>query len=170
MRWLVAVVLLVACGDAPSNPGCPGSQSGQAGDVVEGSPCSAQNGTLCFVENSFSSCESGWYRCERGTWTFDHGLGAQAGQACGDAPLQSCFTEGNPGCDTNPTSQFCDCGSDGLWHCDCACYGGSTSCPYECPPDFPDITPGPACATMGQTCTYPEHTCTCASDGHFSCT
>jgi hypothetical protein len=175
VRWLLAV-LLVACtnmhGDPPGNPGCPGPQSGSTGDVVEGSQCGPlQNGMLCFVEDTFSSCASAWYRCALGTWRFDHPLGAEDGQSCADAPLQACFTEGVPGCDTPPTSESCNCGSDGLWHCDCACYGGQTTCPYECPPAFPGVgTNGPLCATPGSTCPYPDHTCTCASDGHFSCT
>jgi hypothetical protein len=168
MRWLICF-LIAACsghGSAPSDAGCPGPDPGSSGDTTAGTPCT-QDGQLCFVENQFSSCASGWYRCAAGKWSRDHGLGAAPGQSCAGAPILSCTVEGNPDCTTNPTAEWCDCGSDGLWHCGCACYGGT--CDYACPPDFPGIgSNGPACAGAG-SCAYSGHTCTCESNGHFSC-
>jgi hypothetical protein len=172
MRWLPLV--LVACTSAGTGTkmqpaSCPPPDPGISGDSTAGTACAAsQAGQLCFVDNEFSSCASAWYRCDAGTWTFDHGLGAEQGQSCAGAPVDSCSTEGNPSCDTAPTSQWCGCGGDAVWHCQCACYGGIT-CPLACPEMFPGVgSNGPACADAGSTCTYPGHTCTCTA-GHFSC-
>ena len=178
MRWSL-VLFLIACttshGGSPTTLNCPPPDTSNAS--AEGTPCSsAQAGQLCFVENDFSSCDSTWYRCSAGKWTRDHGLGADDGQPCAGAPLQGCTTEGNPGCAQLPTSQICDCGMDGLWHCTCGCYGGQSTCPLECPGEFPGVgSNGPKCGAVGSTCTYPGHTCTCAADpsepgyGVFDC-
>jgi hypothetical protein len=132
MRWLGFLTLIVAaCGasdDPPSGQppdaaingdGCPPAYNGAFGDEVEGTACATSK--VCFVENQFSSCQSGFYRCLSGTWHVDHYLGATNGAACGDSPIASCNYEGNPGCDTAPTAESCSCDADGTWHCTCAC-------------------------------------------------
>jgi len=168
--WLV---LLLACSTRSplaSPAECPASQPGDDGDTLSGTPCALPDSQLCFVENEFSACESAWFRCVGGTWTMDHGLGAADGQSCAGAALASCDYEGNPGC-TEPTSQSCSCGADGAWHCTCGCYGAEWEC-GACPADFPGVGTNdlPACSDVGSTCAYPGHTCTCTSDGRFSCT
>jgi hypothetical protein len=131
---------------------------------------------VCFVENNFSSCLSAWYRCDAGKWTVDHSLAADEGASCAGSPIDSCSHEGNPDCNTAPTSEYCTCGSDGLWHCACACYGGDTTCPLACPAELPaQGVGGTLCGGIGAKCTYSGHTCTCTADpnspgnGYFVC-
>ncbi|HTL34088.1 MAG TPA: hypothetical protein VL326_13255 [Kofleriaceae bacterium] len=121
MRRLL-LVLLVGCGT--SNPsdgstGCPEAHDDAFGGTLLGSPCFTTR--TCFVENDFSSCGSAYYHCSGGTWQIDHYLGAANGASCSDSPLASCSFEGNPGCDTAPTAEYCSCDADGTWHCTCAC-------------------------------------------------
>jgi len=118
------LVLLIGCGTSTGED-CPDPFNGAFGDAIEGSPCSSTS--TCFVEDQFSSCASGFYRCVDGTWHFDHGLGATDGGSCTDSPLDSCSYEGNPGCDTLPTAESCTCGAAGTWHCTCACDDPSRS-------------------------------------------
>jgi len=173
MRLVYVALLLAGCTHRVSHDlieGCPSSQPGTGGDELLGTPCALPADQTCFVVNEFSACDSAWYRCVDGTWTIDHGLAASDGQSCAGSPVASCDYEGNPGC-TEPTSQACSCGSDGLWHCTCACYGAEWEC-GACPATFPGVGMQqlPACSDIGSTCTYPGHTCTCTSSGQFDCT
>jgi hypothetical protein len=170
MRWSL-LVLLAACSSSSAHSGPDAGNLGCPEGVTDITCNANQEGMVCFVQNMFSTCDSGWYRCSGGGWVFDHGLGAMPGQPCSGAPISSCFVEGQPDCSSDPTAESCNCGSDGLWHCSCACYGTQTTCPLDCPQDFPGGgASGAACADTGKTCTYPGHSCTCESDGHFSCT
>lgn len=112
---------LAACGttDGAADNGCPPAQEGSFGDSVLGTPCFSSK--TCFVENTFSGCASAFYRCQAGTWQIDHYLGAANGASCTGSPLASCSFEGNPGCDTPPTAEYCSCDADGTWHCTCLC-------------------------------------------------
>lgn len=92
--------------------------------TLVGTRCLLSSQVLCFEQDDFSPCYSGFYRCVNEVWTLDHQLDAHEGQSCADSPIDSCTYEGNPDCTTPPTSGECGCGSDGLWHCTCACPGG----------------------------------------------
>lgn len=175
MRWLVCL-LLVGCTQTHGDPGhCPQFQSGTTGDTLVGTPCDVPPALSCFVQNDFSSCDSAWYRCVDAKWTYEKGLGASDGQPCDAAAFAGCSYEGNPGC-TQPTTQSCSCGSDGLWHCTCGCYGAQWDC-GACPATFPGTgtIDFPSCSDFGSTCSYPGgHSCTCMQqttgfDGKFVC-
>jgi hypothetical protein len=154
MRALV-LVFLIACGGG--SQACPG-------ELVAGDPCSFQ--AECWRANTFSSCASGWCRCEAGRTVCD---AITNGAPCGDEPIESCETEGNPSCDTLPTSGACSCGTDGTWHCGCACYGGRTTCEVD-PCTLPlERLRGAMCGDAGKTCSYAGNaTCTCTA-GAFVC-
>jgi hypothetical protein len=150
-----ALLALVAC--AP-HATCPTTQPGFSGDTLSGTACALPSSELCFVVDQFSGCASAWYRCVGDRWTVDHGLPSD-GQACGDAPISECSIEGNPDCDTEPTSGGCGCGSDGIWRCFCSCYGGRSDC-GGCPSVPRD---GTLCEGLGAQCAYPGTTCTCTA-------
>lgn len=166
MRWLVVVVVgsLVACGGS-ADQGCPSQ-------LADGDPCAFTD--RCWHDESFSPCLSGWCTCEAGRTTCT-ALAPQEGDVCGDEPVTECTYEGNPSCDTNPTAEACSCTDDGLWHCDCFCYGGQTSCPTDPCALPPQRLEGARCADAGSSCTYPGAvTCTCevppgGGDATYAC-
>lgn len=150
MRLMFVVVVLAGCGSSAEDT-CPT-------DLTGGAPCGFSG--RCFSTNTFSSCESAWCTCEGGHAACTP-LAPAEGAPCGDAPITQCAFEGNPSCTTAPTSQACSCDATGTWRCQCACYGGQTSCPID-PCSLPSQRlEGAACADEGSTCTYPDATCTC---------
>jgi hypothetical protein len=160
---VVAIALLSGCHVAPSGDGCPTRQTGETGDTIEGTACFVDH--ECFVENEFSPCLSGWYRCVDGRFHFDRDIDASDGASCADSPLASCSYEGNPTCETEPASQFCGCDADGTWHCTCACYSPTSYC-GACPSRFDPQLEMTACEPVGNTCPYPGgHHCDCVDDG-----
>jgi hypothetical protein len=170
MRCLL-IALIAACSSSSGHVDPDGPAFGCPGGVSPDTTCeTAQTGMVCFIENTFSSCSSGWYRCNGHGWDLQTPLNAVDGQSCAGTPLTNCYVEGQPDCSVGQTGQSCTCGGDGLWHCDCACYGAMTSCPLTCPSTFPGVgTNGPLCSGVGQTCTYPGHSCTCDASGRFTC-
>jgi hypothetical protein len=169
--WILAA--LAACGhSSPANdsgdPMCPPpTYDGANGDTIEGAPCASD--ATCFVENTFSSCASGWYKCVSGRWHSDHGIDAVDGASCAGSPLQSCAVEGND-CSAEPTGIVCACDAGGLWTCTCRCYNAfGADC--ACPATYRDLS-GVGC---GGDCTYPTgHSCTCVKSagalyGTFQC-
>jgi hypothetical protein len=169
MRLAWVLVVFAACSpsiEGTGNGDCPQPEDGAD---VEGTACNASE--TCFVENTFSSCSSGYYACEGGAWHRVRGLDAAEGASCADSPLTSCSIEGSPGCNTPPTSGGCSCGDDGVWHCFCACYGPQTTCAMSCPATS-TTADGAACSPAGYQCQYPDATCTCSNAGGelaFSC-
>jgi hypothetical protein len=169
MRWALGL-LLVGCTSHAAMTTCPSAQSGGDGDALTGTACTLPGDRTCFVENEFSRCESAWYRCVDGIWAIDHALQPNDGSSCAGSPVSSCSFEGNPDCSTEPTAESCACGGDGVWHCTCACYGSQTSCPLECPSEYPGAgSDGPACTDVGLTCPYSGRLCTCVDTGRFEC-
>jgi hypothetical protein len=162
-RLLLALLLSIvaACSD-DGGSGCPMLDTGGI-VAVEGMACSTSPDVECFARNSFSMCESAWYRCVGGKFHMERTIDAFDGHACSDSPLTSCTYEGNPSCNAEPYAQACSCGSTGTWRCTCSCYDGR-----ECPmcPDAP--MPGVSCGPEGNTCSYPGQTCRCTS-GAFVC-
>lgn len=162
LRGLVLVVLVASCGGGSSqfaDDPCP------AGIDID-DPCAFAG--RCWRENTFSPCLSEWCTCEAGHVSCD-ALAPTTGDACGDEPIDQCSYEGNPSCDTAPTSEFCFC-DGGTWTCECACYGPQTTC-GACPPTF-DIADGATCADLDATCPYAEGSCTCSTTGsaqQFAC-
>ena len=150
MRWSI-VLLLVACGSS-ADRSCPTG-------LADGDPCGFIG--QCWHADTFSSCLSGWCTCAGGRTTCT-GLAPQTGDACGDEPITQCSYEGNPSCDTLPTTALCSCADDGTWLCECACYGALTTCPTD-PCDVPPARlAGAACSDVGTSCSYPgSTTCTC---------
>jgi len=150
MRWSI-VLFLVACGPS-ADLSCPT-------ELADGDPCSFSD--RCWHDDTFSSCLSGWCTCELGRTTCA-ALAPTTGDICGDEPITQCSYEGNPSCDTLPTSEACFCTADGAWACDCACYGARTTCstdPCDVPPQRLE---GALCSDVGTICSYPgTTTCTC---------
>jgi len=167
MRMLVvASVFLLACGgdglEVADGEECPAS-------VIDGDACSYAG--RCWQVNEFSPCLSGWCTCENGHVICD-ALAPRSGEGCGDEPITSCGYEGTLSCDIPPTREACSCTEDGTWLCTCACYGPTSYC--GCPDDRPlDQIEGLPCGDVGEMCTYPTGTCTCAQGGdqnRFDCT
>ena len=151
MRWWL--LLLVGCGtssDGGAVHTCPDP-------ISEGAPCDFVG--ECWGPNSFSSFYSGFCRCEDGV-TVCEPLLPREGDACGDEPITSCSYEGVPSCLVNPTAELCSC-VDGIWQCECACYGGLTSCPVSACDLPPARVDGRRCATVGEVCSYTLVDCTC---------
>lgn len=171
MRMLVVVsVSLLGCGGSSGDGPDAGDGEVCPATLTEGAACSFAG--RCWQTNNFSSCLSAWCTCESGHVVCD-ALAPRTGDACGDEPITSCSYEGNPTCDTAPTSEYCSCADDGCWYCTCACYGGESTC-GACPDGLPvDKVEGLACDAAGDTCSYPTATCTCTTEGDrtiFRCT
>jgi hypothetical protein len=171
MRAACIVLLLLGCTgeNAATLWSCPSSEP-DSGSLI-GMPCAVSTDHTCFVLNEFSGCDSAYYRCVDGAWAYDHEFDPSDGASCTDAPVTACSYEGNEDCVDAPTAEACSCGGDGLWHCTCACYGTETTCPIECPSEFPGAgSDGPACSDVGTVCSYSGHLCSCADTGLFQCT
>ena len=157
---VLLVAGLVACGtpDDRDGAGCPTS-------LADGAACGFEG--RCWRANDFSSCLSEWCTCEEGQVTCE-AIAPQAGDACGDEPISQCSYEGNPGCTTLPTAASCACTAVGTWQCDCACYGGQTTCTVDPCTLPPERLRERACGDLGLVCSYPGGaSCTCdgAPDG-----
>src|SRR5262245_61250106 len=171
---VVAIALSAGCYVVPHHTGggeCPTTHDGSS-STIEGSPCDVDH--LCFVENDFSPCMSGWYRCDNGGGHFDHDIDAETGKSCVESPLSFCAYEGNPSCDIDPTASSCGCGADGTWNCLCFCYSDLGTC-GRCPARFDAQLEGTLCGPIGNACPLSGHTCTCVDDnngdafGKFHC-
>jgi hypothetical protein len=152
---VMLLMLVVACGTSSDAPSCPDR-------LQEGDACAFPG--RCWNLNGFSSCMSEWCTCEQGRvacQTFT----PHDGEACGDEPITSCYYEGNPDCDTAPTSEGCSCDADGNWLCTCSCYGGATCFIDACSRPAAVIN-GARCADPDQLCTYPGGT-TCRCEEHL---
>lgn len=157
---IVVLVFLVACADH----GAGRAMSTCESSVSDGASCLVPQS--CFKPNDFSGCASEICTCANGKYSCT-AIAPQEGESCMGAPITSCSYEGNPSCDTSPTSQFCSCNADGTWHCTCACYGGfANTCSTGCPVRFADAENAMCAPPLD--CTFPEGSCHCA-DGHFTC-
>ena len=127
--------------------------------VTDGAACAPFE--RCWHEDTFSSCNSGFCTCEAGTVSCTR---ITHGAACGDEPITSCSTEGNPSCTTLPTGGGCGC-IDGFWTCGCACYGATTTCEIDWCDEPVQRINGAFCTDEGRTCTeLPAAGCTCTRD------